>query len=107
LAGWSMVIVYLLACRSSYFSAMNAWPLYLFDNRYSFIDIHGPLKVYEVVVVYEVSYGVPMQLLALVGGLFTAVIDCGRVAYLTNSQGTCKLLGPLFSRRKRLLGRPK
>jgi hypothetical protein len=66
------------ACKTVAWATMCRWPSYLFDNAYSPIEIHGELKVYEWVIVFEVSYGLPMFLLALTGGLLAACLHRGQ-----------------------------
>ena len=69
--GLSMVIAF-FACKSLARRTIFRWPVWLFDNPYSFIDVNDELMVYEMVIIFEVAYGLPMLLLALSGGMLAA-----------------------------------
>lgn len=75
--GGSLLLTF-FACKTAIWATMCRWPLYLFDTPKSPIEIHGDLKVYEWVIVFELSYGLPMFLLALAGGFIAASLHRGR-----------------------------
>jgi hypothetical protein len=89
--GLVAMLAYIICSRSG-LRMINRWPLYLFNDviyaslphlpavvsgwflDHAYINLNSPLRVIDVVAVFEVSYGLPMLLLASVGGLLTAGI---------------------------------
>ncbi|WP_406695037.1 hypothetical protein V5E97_28755 [Singulisphaera sp. Ch08] len=89
LTGLGALLAYAAWCRADY-RAFNLWPYAILERIYSalqdlppdtyqwcsehgfLIDPRKPLRVYEVVVAFEVAYGLPMLLLAVGGGLLAA-----------------------------------
>jgi hypothetical protein len=73
-AGLSIVTTF-FACMTLFHPLVFRWPVWLVKNTFNTIDFKKPLMVYEVVMILEIAYGVPMLLLALAGGLLAAFIN--------------------------------
>lgn len=73
----SALLLSFFACKTLSLETVCRWPLFLFDNPYNFIDIHDSLNIWEMVIVFELSYGLPMLLIAVSGGLLASFLHHG------------------------------
>lgn len=89
MTGLGTLLAYAAWCRADY-RAFNLWPYALLERTYGalgnlppdafqwcfehglVIDPRKPLRVYEMLIAFEVAYGLPMLLLAGGGGLLAA-----------------------------------
>lgn len=89
MTGLGALLAYVAWCRADY-RAFNLWPYAILERIYGALQhlppdalrwcsehgflIHpqNQLRVYELVVAFEVAYGVPMLLLAISGGVLAA-----------------------------------
>ena len=86
LSGWSMLVAYLI-CHKFFFTWLIVpWTYFVFNkieafivnlpdpvlnlfNEYIYININNALRPVDIVAVQEVSFGLPMLLLSLAGGI--------------------------------------
>jgi len=96
--GLGVLPVY-IALSHAEFPLLNLWPYKILVSFYGFlrslppdsfqwcfehgliIDPHRPLKVYQIVFVFEVAYGLPMLLLAIAGGFLVSKLGSRRASH--------------------------